>query len=1065
MADPMAEGRVRFDLLGPLRVVDAAGTARPVRTAKQRIVLAALLLADGAVVPAANMSEALWDVAAPPNEPAVMRTYVMRLRRALGPVGCRVVSRSPGWALTLFGPEEFDLAEVEQLRIRAQAAGEAGEWRQVSALLTRALSHWRGEPLIDVPSVALARRDAQRLSELRLSLTEARIDADLRVGQHAEVIPELRRLATEHPLREHMSVQLMLACYRCGQQAAALKVYRDAYQALAEELGVAPGRELRECHRRILAADPALDLPARQLDRHVRPVTADGPPDAAIVPRQLPAAVSHFTGRAAQLDALTGMLAEASGTRTVVISALAGTAGVGKTATAVHWAHQVAERFPDGQLYVNLRGYDPDNPVAAADALAGFLRSLGVPGTEIPDETEGRAALYRSKLAGRRVLVLLDNARDSEQIRPLLPGDPGCAALITSRDALAGLVAADGALRLDLDVLPLADAVSLLRTLIGPRAEQNPGATAELARLCACLPLALRIAAELAAARPQPLEELADELATARLDTLDAGEGRVDLRTVFSLSVRQLPDDVGEAFALIGLHPGPDLDVHATAALTGTTIGHARRMLGRLHRNNMVQAVGAGRYGMHDLLRDYARELAAARDGRGWRQQALTQLFDYYLEAAATAMETLFPAEVRRLPSVATTAAALPAIAGEAGARLWLDAELANLTAVVAHCAGHGFSRHVTGIADTLFRYLIAGSHLPSAKTIYSHALQTARASGDLAAEAAALTGLGGIGKMKGQFRDAARQYQAALERYRQCEDRAGQARSLHNLGIAARELHDCQSSAGHYRAAIAAYEDTGDWLGAARAQVSLGAVEVELGCHDKASEHLQHALLAIREAQDQVFEAQALEGIGELSLQRGNLTEAAEHFGHALAIYRRLGHPAGTATQLSKLGEVSLRQAKHQQAISYLRQALVLFKKAGYRHGETMTLRSLAKAMNGVGQPVLARTELETALRLAAETGNTYQQAGVHRDLAESYQSAGEYEEAQRHWRQALDLYTHLCAPETDPAHRDSALPSAAAAAAPRALRYSGTCQENCRHLSASQRQRRAHGPRHRAP
>jgi tetratricopeptide (TPR) repeat protein/transcriptional regulator with XRE-family HTH domain len=753
---------------------------------------------------------------------------------------------------------------------------------------------------------------------------------------------------------------------------------------------------------------------SRRADGPVTPATAAGQLAAAIVPRQLPAAVSHFTGRAGELDALSGTLDDASAARTVVISALAGTAGVGKTAVAVHWAHQVTARFPDGQLYVNLHGYDPGQQVAPADALAGFLRALGVPWQEIPDEMEDRAALYRSRLAGRQVLVVLDNARDGDQVRPLLPGDPGCVAVVTSRDALAGLVAADGAWRLDLDVLPLADAVGLLRSLIGPRADQDPGAVAELAGLCARLPLALRIAAELAAARPAvPLAELVAELEAGRLDLLDAGEDRADVRTVFSGSCRQLPDDVAGAFALIGLHPGADLDVHAAAALTGTSAGQARRALSRLQRASLLQVAGPGRYGMHDLLRAYAREQAAARDTGGQRDQALIRLFDYYLAAAGAAMDVLYQVEAQRRPGVARTAAVVPVMPGEADARGWLDAERANLAAVVVYCAGHGWPRHATGLAGTLFRYLMTGSHLTEAHTIYSHALHAACQSGDLAAQAEALNGLGSIAGCKGQFRDAAGHYRAALERYRGCGNRAGEARVLHNLGSTEHELHNHRSAVGYYGQATAAYQDAGDSLGAARTLPSLAAAETELGCYDQAAEHLRRALPILRDANDQGGQAQALEGIGRLNLRRGQLTQAAASFEQALASYRRMGYPDGVATQLSRLGEVSVRRGQYQRAIGYLRQALALFRQIGDQYGEILTLRTLAEALRGVGQPAAADAELETALRLAVEAGNAYQQASAHRDLAESHHRADQEEQARHHWQQALTLYIQLGAPE----------------------------------------------------
>jgi tetratricopeptide (TPR) repeat protein/DNA-binding XRE family transcriptional regulator len=831
-----------------------------------------------------------------------------------------------------------------------------------------------------------ARREAARLSQQEL--------AD-RSGLSIRAIRNIERGRTQWPYRNSLT-----------RLADALGV-RQAGRA--EFLASVPRRRLA---RPVLEAGTA--LPGAGLGTAGAAHGASTPP----APRQLPAAVGCFTGRAAELAALTGLLDRRSGaaTRTLVISAIGGTAGVGKTALAVAWAHRVAGQFPDGQLYVNLRGFDPDQPVAAAEALAGFLRALGVHGQDIPDAMEDLARLYRSRLAGRRMLVLLDNACDGDQVRPLLPGDPCCVAAVTNRDALAGLVAIDGALRLDLDVLPLADAVTLLRSLIGPRADQDSDAVAELAGLCARLPLALRIAAELAAARPSvALTELVADLARCRLDCLDAGDDRADVRAVFSWSLRQLPSDVARAFALTSLHPGADLDAHAAAALTDTTAGQARRILDRLHRASLLHAADPGRYGMHDLLRAYAHEQAAARCTGGQCDQALARLFDYYLAAAGAAMDVLFPAEAHPRPNNPAVGAVVPDMPGEAEARAWLDAELANLVAVTAHCVGHGWPRHAATLAGTLFRYLINGSHLAEALTIYGHALQAARRCGDLASEARALRGLGGIDVMKGHCRDAADHYQAALERYRECGNREGEAQILQNLGITELGLHNYRSAADYCRQAIAAYENAGDSLGAARALVTLAKAETLLDSYAQAAEHLHLALPVFRHSKDQVYEAEALEKIGWLGLRRGELTLAATFFEEALAIYRRSDNPTGVAEQLMNLGDVSLRQNQYRQAIDYLRQALTSFRGTGYKLGEIETLTMLAEALHGAAQPAAARAELQTALRLATETGNTYKQASAHRDLAESHYRAGEDEQSRHHWQQALAIYSQLGAPEAD--------------------------------------------------
>ena len=993
-----------FGLLGPLRV-RCGGAEVTVPRGRQRAVLAALLLNAGRVVSLDDLTEVLWGAHPPPSATVTVQNTVMRLRQSLGEARSLIRTQPRGYLISIVDGK-LDVSRFEDLLRDAQAAVRNDSWPEAAGAAAAALALWRGEPLADAGSELLIAREAPRLAELRLQALEARIDADLHLGRHKQVISELRRLASAHPLRENLHGLLMLALYRDDRQGEALAVYTAARRTLVEELGAEPGSGLRQLHQQILVADPALTL------RPSGPA-ADG--SMAPAPHELPAGVGQFTGRTAELAALTELLDRRRST--VVISAIGGTAGVGKTALAVHWCHQVAGQF-DGQLYVNLRGYDPGQPLPAADALAGFLRALGVPGRAIPADEGERSARYRSLLAGRRMLVLLDNAGSADQVRPLLPGTPGCAVLVTSRDALAGLVARDGAARLDLDLLSLADAVALLRALIGERASTDLRATADLARLCCRLPLALRVAAELATTRPDAsIAALAAELEDQqqRLDLLDAGgDSYAAVRTVFSWSYRQLDGATARTFRLAGLHPGPQVDPYAVAALTDTGPETATRLLADLQRTHLTQLVGPGRYTSHDLLRAYARDLSNERDSPPAQHAALTRLFDYYLHAASTAMDTLFPQSRRQVPRV-PGASAVPSMDGETDARAWLDNERPNLVAVVVYGDRHGWPGHATALATTLHRYLMTGSHLTEAHTIYSHALHAAEQSGEPAAAASALNGLGGIGMMKGHFREAAGHYQAALERYRQCGDRAGQARVLHNLGQTEYHQHNLRSAAGRYRDAIAAYDDAGDGHGAALALTDIAAAETELGSFDEAEEHLRRALAVLRDAKDQPSEGQALTRLGDLSLRRRQLPQAADCYERALTIFRRLGHRSGEATELENLGEVGLRQGEYQQAIGYLRQALALHRETGYQHGETLTLRTLAEALHGAGQPAAARTELLAALRLAADNGNQYQQASAHRDLAESYHSDGEDEQARRHWRQALDLYRELGAPEAE--------------------------------------------------
>jgi len=425
------------------------------------------------------------------------------------------MTRYPGY-LVQASEQEVDALRFANLCREGGDAIRASDWTLAEQLLGEAQKLWRGDALADVPSELLRRDEVPRLEELRLQAAEWRMEAALRQGRHAELVAELRSLTACYPLREHFHGQLMLALVRCGRQAEALDAFQCARNLMISELGTQPGVELRELHQRILEEDATLAVPASA------PQPAGGHAEA-VTPRELPAPATHFSGRAGELTALTALLDRAGEHAPgSVISAIVGTAGVGKTALAVSWAHQVAGRFPHGQLYVNLRGFDPGRPMTAADALAGFLRSLGVSGPDTPVEEHERAARYRSLLAGRRMLVVLDNASEVEQVRPLLPGTPSCAVVVTSRDVLAGLVARDGAERLHLDLLPLADAVGLLRRLIGARVDADPDVAAELAVQCCQLPLAIRMAAELAARRPTtPLRQLVAELGDQQKRTGD----------------------------------------------------------------------------------------------------------------------------------------------------------------------------------------------------------------------------------------------------------------------------------------------------------------------------------------------------------------------------------------------------------------------------------------------------------------------------------------------------------------------------------------------------------------
>jgi len=609
--------------------------------------------------------------------------------------------------------------------------------------------------------------------------------------------------------------------------------------------------------------------------------------ESSAPPRHLPAPVPAFVGRRDQLGTLSQVLCTPA--RTANIAVISGSPGVGKTALALRWAHDVAERFPDGQLYVDLRGYDVDQPMTAADALAGLLRALGMAGLDIPDGTDERAAAYRSLLAGKHVLVVLDNASGPAQVRPLLPGTGECAALVTSRDALAGLVAREGASRLELDLLPLAEAVDLLRELVGARVSADPLAAAALATYCSRLPLALRVAAELAVAHPVlPLARLAGQLADLRnrLSVLDAGgDEQTAVQSVLSWSYRHLDAAAARSFRLLGQHPGADFDGYALAALTGSTFEDACRLLDQLARAYLIQSSGPRRYGMHDLLRAYAREHAASdcRDGDGAedhdevRRAALTRLFDYYLQITATAMDTLFAAR-RHQWSHSPATGISPDVSSTVAAWAWLEAELGNLVAATAQMTENDWPGHAARLASAIFPYLERAGRATEAIIMHGHALRASRRTGDSAAEATALGNLGYVLLLQGHYPQAASHLRQAMTLFRQAGDQAGEATAVGNLAVIDRRLGRYQQAADHQSHALALARQTGDQWGEALALTRLGGIERHLGRCQQAFGHIQQALSVSRQIGDPISEAEALTRLAVVERHLGRLHQAADH-------------------------------------------------------------------------------------------------------------------------------------------------------------------------------------------
>jgi DNA-binding SARP family transcriptional activator len=911
-----------YGLLGPL-LVRRGEAAVPIPAGKQRVLLAALLLSPGRALSADELADLLWEAGPPPSARGTVHNYVKRLRQALDDADRTLVTTQADGYLLRIPPGDVDITRFEMVIAGARQALRAGRCEQAARELRDALSLWRGQPLADVPCDRLVVRHAPRLEELRWQALEARIEADLGCGRPSDVLPELRALVDAEPLRERRHGLLMLALYRDGRQSDALAAFRRARRALIDEVGVEPGPALRRLHQQILDGDPALGAAA----------AAATPPAPLVVPRQLPPATARFIGREPELRQLDAVAAAAGGSAgAAVIAVLGGTAGVGKTALATAWAHRAADRFADGQLYVNLRGFGPeDAPMTPAEGLADLVEALR-PSAGIPGGLDARAGLYRSLTAGQRLLVILDNARDADQVRPLLPGSPGCMALITSRDRLAGLAVTEGAALLTLEVLPEPEARALVVARAGEgRAAAQPRAVAQITELCGRLPLALAIASARAAARPAlPMAELAAELRDARdrLDALDAGEPASSARAVLSWSYRGLSPPAARLFRLLGLHPGPDIGAGAAASLAGVSLERGRRLLGELTRLHIAAEPAADRFSLHDLLRAYALERAEADETAGERHAAAHRVLDYYLHAAHAMSRVLSPAREAITLVPPQPGALREDLGGYQRAWSWAEAECPVLLAMVALAADTGFARHAWQLARALDTFLSRRGRWPELAHVQRLALGAARQAGDLAGQAHAHCGIGWACVSQGSYDDGRTHFREAADLFRELGDKSGEARACVRAGQAF-------------------------WR------------EGRLG---EACRSAERALELYRASGDRVGQAGALNNIGLYHMRLGAYERGLDCCRQALAAFRELGEHRGEASTLDSLGDGYHRLGRTGDAIACYQESLTAFRELGDRYNQAEILTHLATAYQAGGDAPLARDCLEQALAILTE-------------------------------------------------------------------------------------------------
>lgn len=993
---------LRLEVLGPLRVW-RSGTPLELGPVKRQAVLAALLLRQGAVVSHERLLDAVWGEEPPAGGHKVLPTHVNSLRRVLDPGGTppaeSVIRSGKGWYRFVVEEGRLDTADLDERGDEALRTVASGDHATAADQLSAAIGLFRGEPLAGLPG-PFAQEERQRLEERRRTFRLERLKCLVLLGRFGDALDDLSGLSASDRDDESLTALRIRALYGRGRQAEALKTYEELRVRLRDELGTDPGEELRRVHEAVLHHDDAFLL---------RPPSSVLPaPREGVVPAELPHDTPGFAGRSGELDRLHSLLepARAPGTaNTVVISAIGGAAGIGKTALAVHWAHQVRDRFPDGQLYVNLHGFDHDRqPLEPGEALELLLRGLGLAASEIPPHPEAQGRVFRTLLGDRRLLVLLDNAASADQVRPLLPGSPTCCVLVTSRNRLGDLVAHDGAHALPLDLLQPDEARALLsRTLGTERVDDDRHAVDELIRLCGSLPLALRVAAARLAGDPAlRTADLVTEMTEGnRLEALEPdGDANSPLRTAFSVSYRVLAPGARRLFRLLGLFPGAEFTTEAAAALLDVPLSQARRLIGALVSAHLIEPVTAARYRLHDLLREYAQECALAEDAAPDREAALERLMIWYLNATrTTAGAGLFP----ELPS-SLRPGRHPGMPSAIAAGPWLDAERANLLAIVNHAAHHGPRPVAWHLTSALFSHFWV--HLPRKtwQTTAQTALDAAETERDLFGQAAMHSSLAAARWDRGHVRQAMDHATRALDISRELGWAPGEASGLGLRGMAYWSMARPDRAHDDFAAGLRIFRETGNRYYEGFGVVGLGMACRDLGRLHEAADHLERAVGL--EAEVSWWDAgSALSILGGVYWELGRFTDGLDLLGPEVASDKRAGYRDGHTMMLDAIAKINVELGRHNEGLEQAERAFALVEDRKRHWIQSGILNTVAAARRRLVQLDRALEAGEQALALAREARFRRAEADSLVCLSLTHREAGRYNEARAHAEQALTL------------------------------------------------------------
>ena len=981
------DGNVHVQLLGDVQV-SLDGRQLELGGHRQRCILAVLLLEPGQVVPTERIVTRAWPAGPPETATDLVTSYVSRLRRALKDVAGQIqlVNRRPGY-LVQVAPDAVDVHRFARLVRQARGERDALDLERAALRLHEALDLWHGTALANVASPWLDEHRL-RLEQQRLDAVEDLADLELQTGRADRVVAQLRNLSRAHPHRERLTVSAVRALEAVGEPSQAADLAAHAIRLLRQR-GLNPSPELRQAQQDALRSNTR--------------TTHSGS-----ARMQLPADTPAFTGRTQEVAELVTFADDERVNEAVAVGCIEGMPGIGKTALAIHTAHLLAGRFPDGQLFIDLHGFTPETaPVKPEIALDRLLRALGVPPQQIPIEADERAAVYRERLAGTRTLIVLDNAASEAQVRPLLPGAPGCLVLITSRRRLTGL---DDAHILWLGALLDADATTLFTAVAGVgRISGGDPALAETIKLCAKVPLTLRIAAARLRNRPSwPLRHLVERLRDQSQRLAQLNDGDRSLAAAVNVSYEQLTGEEQRLFRHLGLHPGIDIDLFAAAALIDVTASTSEVLLEGLVDHNLLSQPSTGRYEMHDLIRLHALDHAGAEAPEEQRA-ALERLFNYYLHTARRADRLLSRQSVSHVAVTTPAPAQSPVLATDAHAIAWMEAERINLTAMIDHCDQLGLPTYIAPIAAAMHSALHTQGHWTLAERLQQAALASAASLGDGHGQATALRHYSDVALLMGRYADAIETAGKAVDLYQELHDPTGEANACCTLAEALRLTSRFSQAVDALERALRLYSDLGDRLGEAAARTTLGGIQKLARKYTEAEANLETAHRLCTEFGHRYGQAAALTDLGVVQQMTGQHGRALKALQEALDLYRDLGNRLGEASTLTYLGELRRVTEEYAEAEQLLRTALDLHRDLRNRLGQAETLTSLGAIQNARGSLEQSHATLEQARLLYQEIGNQLGLSAALFALADTLRDMGRHDEASAHREQASNVLTHI--------------------------------------------------------